>query len=149
MSEQNNKFTRVGPLKRNYHGQNNTYSNTRTERTEYVGPHTRTECAPFSPLSRTEYVGPPRPRFVVTRTGMIALYNLGPNPILLYADQWEKLESLVRKDILDKFIARNENILKRRQPNHHRTNESDESLNIHGTETTESETVEENDEVAE
>ena len=56
------------------------------------------------------------PRFVVTQNGSIALYNLHPKPIVLYAEQWEKLESLIRRDILDKYIERNENIIKRRYP---------------------------------
>ena len=56
------------------------------------------------------------PRFVVTRNGAIALYNLGRDPIILYADQWEKLSSLIRRDILDNYMAKNTHIIKRRQP---------------------------------
>ena len=56
------------------------------------------------------------PRFVVTRTGAVALYNLQRNPIVLYADQWERLSNLIRRDILDKYMERNKNVVKRRQP---------------------------------
>ena len=55
-----------------------------------------------------------RPRFVVTRNGAVALYNLGHVPIVLYADQWEKLESLIRRDILDNYMSKNTDIIKRR-----------------------------------
>ncbi len=59
------------------------------------------------------------PRFVVTRTGAIALYNLQKNPIVLYADQWDKLSSLIKRGILDNYMEKNTNIIKRRyQPNH-------------------------------
>lgn len=66
------------------------------------------------------------PRFVVTRTGAIALYNLQRHPIVLYPDQWEKLSSLIRRDILDNYMAKNANIIKRRYPsqNNQRYNQS-------------------------
>jgi hypothetical protein len=54
------------------------------------------------------------PRFVVTRNGAIALYNLKRDPIVLYADQWEKLSSLIERGILKTYMSRNENIIKRR-----------------------------------
>lgn len=54
------------------------------------------------------------PRFVVTRTGAIALYNIQRTPIVLYADQWEKLSGLIEKGILKTFLERNEEIIKRR-----------------------------------
>ena len=56
------------------------------------------------------------PRFVVTRTGAIALYNLQRHPIVLYPDQWDKLSSLIRRDILDNYMDKNANIIKRRYP---------------------------------
>lgn len=68
------------------------------------------------------------PRFVVTRTGAIALYNLQKNPIVLYADQWEKLASLIRRDILDKYMAKNKSIIKRRY--HPRMNNQDANNNL-------------------
>lgn len=54
------------------------------------------------------------PRFVVTRTGAVALYNLQRNPIILYADQWDRLQSLIKRGILDTFMERNKSIVKRR-----------------------------------
>lgn len=54
------------------------------------------------------------PRFVVTRKGSIALYNLGKEPIILYADQWEKLSSMMERNILKNYMERNTNIIKRR-----------------------------------
>ncbi len=66
------------------------------------------------------------PRFVVTRTGAIALYNLQRNPIVLYADQWDKLSSLIRRDILDNYMAKNTSIIKRRyHPNQQNQQSSD------------------------
>ena len=52
------------------------------------------------------------PRFVVMKNGSIALFNLGHNPIILYHDQWMKLSNLIRKDVLDKYIARNQDRVK-------------------------------------
>ena len=54
------------------------------------------------------------PRFVVTRTGAIALYNLQRNPIVLYADQWDKLSNLIKRGILDNYVSKNSNIIKRK-----------------------------------
>jgi hypothetical protein len=56
------------------------------------------------------------PRFVVTRTGAVALYNLQRQPIVLYPDQWDKLSSLIRRNILDNYMAKNTNIIKKRYP---------------------------------
>lgn len=64
------------------------------------------------------------PRFVVTRTGAIALYNLQRHPIVLYPDQWDKLSSLIRRDILDNYMKKNENIIKRRYPTQNPTYQS-------------------------
>ncbi len=66
------------------------------------------------------------PRFVVTRTGSIALYNLQRNPIVLYADQWDKLSSLLKRDILDNYMAKNTSIIKRRYQ--HPRNENVENV---------------------
>ena len=66
------------------------------------------------------------PRFVVTRTGAIALYNLQRNPIVLYPDQWDKLSSLIRRDILDNYMSKNENIIRRRYPSQNRNNGQEE-----------------------
>lgn len=61
------------------------------------------------------------PRFVVTRKGSIALYNLNRDPIILYADQWEKLEKLIRRDILKNFMERNNNIIKRKNKTYYKS----------------------------
>jgi len=54
------------------------------------------------------------PRFVV-RNGAITLYNLGNRaPITLYADQWEKLSSMIERGILRTYMERNKHLLKRR-----------------------------------
>jgi len=55
-----------------------------------------------------------QPRFVVTRDGRIALFNIYRYPIILYADQWEKIESLMCRDIYSRFVARNNNIINRK-----------------------------------
>lgn len=56
------------------------------------------------------------PRFVVTKSGAIALFNLQRNPIVLYPDQWDRLQSLVKRGILDTFMERNKDSIKRRPP---------------------------------
>lgn len=68
------------------------------------------------------------PRFVVTRTGAIALYNLQRNPIVLYADQWDKLSSLIKRGILDNYMTKNQSIIKRRfQPNQNKSDSNQDS----------------------
>lgn len=52
------------------------------------------------------------PRFVVTRNGKIALFNIQKTPIVLYADQWEKIENLMKKDVFSKFLDRSKDIIK-------------------------------------
>lgn len=52
------------------------------------------------------------PRFVIMKNGSIALFNLGHNPIILYHDQWMKLSNIIRKDVLDKYVARNKDRVK-------------------------------------
>ncbi len=52
------------------------------------------------------------PRFVITRSGSIALYNLQRYPIVLYVDQWQKVEHLMKSDIFSKFAEKNRNYLK-------------------------------------
>lgn len=77
------------------------------------------------------------PRFVATRNGAVALYNLKREPIVLYADQWEKLSSLIERGILRTYMERNESIIKRRpRPTHH-------TLSSHTTEEVVEQTVDE------
>lgn len=67
------------------------------------------------------------PRFVVTRTGAIALYNLQRNPIVLYPDQWDKLQSLIKRGILDNYMNKNSNIIKRKyKPNYNNEENNEE-----------------------
>ncbi len=78
------------------------------------------------------------PRFVVTRTGAIALYNLQRNPIVLYADQWDKLSSLVKRGILDTYMEKNTSIIKRRyQPPQRSLSSSSPALSPSSTPTPE------------
>ncbi len=56
------------------------------------------------------------PRFVVTNDGTIALYNLQRYPIVLYADQWERIEYLMKRDIFANFVDRNSERIHRRFP---------------------------------
>lgn len=60
------------------------------------------------------------PRFDVTKTGAIALYNLQSTPIVLYPEQWEKLSNLIKRDILSRFIAQNSSRLIYRPQRHQR-----------------------------
>ena len=62
------------------------------------------------------------PRFVVKGNGSIALYNLHRYPIILYVDQWEKIERLMKLDIFSKFVDRNSDKIARRFPSRNVSN---------------------------
>jgi len=57
-------------------------------------------------------VAPSRPYCKVTAGGALALYGISKQPIVLYADQWNKLLKVTKSNYLDNYIKYNESRLK-------------------------------------
>jgi hypothetical protein len=60
---------------------------------------------------------PIRPYCKVTTSGALALYGITKQPIVLYADQWNKLSKIIKSDYLSNYMKHNENRLKYRTKN--------------------------------
>ena len=59
---------------------------------------------------------PTRPYCKVTGSGALALYGISKQPIVMYADQWNKLSKVVKSDYINNYIQYNENRLKFKRP---------------------------------
>ena len=59
---------------------------------------------------------PTRPYCKVTGSGALALYGISKQPIVMYADQWNKLSKVVKSDYIDNYIRYNESRLKFKRP---------------------------------
>jgi hypothetical protein len=70
---------------------------------------------------------PARPYCKVTQNGALALHGVTKQPIVLYADQWNKLMKVTRSDYLDNYIKYNESRLKYRTNTNTNTNRKNES----------------------
>lgn len=57
-------------------------------------------------------VQPSRPYCKVTSGGSLALYGISKQPIVLYADQWNKLLKVTKSNYIDNYIKYNESRLK-------------------------------------
>ena len=57
-------------------------------------------------------VAPSRPYCKVTSGGALALYGVSKQPIVLYADQWNKLLKVTKSNYLEKYMKYNESRLK-------------------------------------
>jgi hypothetical protein len=57
-------------------------------------------------------VAPSRPYCKVTAGGALALYGISKQPIVLYADQWNKLLKVTKSNYLENYIKYNESRLK-------------------------------------
>ena len=55
---------------------------------------------------------PSRPYCKVTSGGALALYGISKQPIVLYADQWNKLLKVTKSNYIDNYIKYNEQRLK-------------------------------------
>jgi hypothetical protein len=55
---------------------------------------------------------PTRPYCKVTSGGALALYGITKQPIVLYADQWNKLLKLTKSNYIENYIKYNESRLK-------------------------------------
>ena len=59
---------------------------------------------------------PSRPYCKVTSSGALALYGISKTPIVLYADQWNKLLKLNKSNYIENYIKYNESRLKYKYP---------------------------------
>lgn len=57
-------------------------------------------------------VKPSRPYCKVTGSGALALYGISQQPIVLYAEQWNKLLKITKSNYIDNYIKYNEQRLK-------------------------------------
>ena len=57
-------------------------------------------------------VKPSRPYCKVTGSGALALYGISKQPMVLYADQWNKLLKVIKSNYIDNYIKYNESRLK-------------------------------------
>ena len=64
--------------------------------------------------------GPSRPFCKVTPNGELALHGIGNQPIILYADQWNKLLKLTKSNYIENYIKYNEQRLKIRKSSGHK-----------------------------
>ena len=55
---------------------------------------------------------PSRPYCKVTGSGALALYGISQQPIVLYAEQWNKLLKITKSNYIDNYIKYNEQRLK-------------------------------------
>ena len=55
---------------------------------------------------------PTRPYCKVTGSGALALYGISKQPIVMYADQWNKLLKVCKSEYMDNYIKYNESRLK-------------------------------------
>ena len=55
---------------------------------------------------------PSRPYCKVTGSGALALYGISKQPIVMYADQWNKFLKVAKSDYIDNYIKYNESRLK-------------------------------------
>jgi hypothetical protein len=67
---------------------------------------------------------PTRPYCKVTSSGALALYGISKTPIVLYADQWNKLLKLTKNNYIENYIKFNESKLKYKYPKNKINNES-------------------------
>lgn len=61
-------------------------------------------------------VKPSRPYCKVTGNGALALYGISQQPIVLYADQWNKLLKISKGNYIENYIKYNEQRLKFKKP---------------------------------
>ena len=70
---------------------------------------------------------PLRPYCKVTSGGSLALYGISKQPIVLYADQWNKLIKLNKNNYIENYIKYNESKLKFKNSRFNKTNFSKSS----------------------
>jgi hypothetical protein len=73
---------------------------------------------------------PVRPYCKVTGSGALALYGISKQPIVLYADQWNKFLKVAKSDYMDNYIKYNESRLKFKRPRRNQMNKETSNENI-------------------
>jgi hypothetical protein len=73
---------------------------------------------------------PLRPYCKVTSGGALALYGITKQPIVLYADQWNKLSKVIRSDYLQNYMKYNESRLKFKTKKIYKSNDETNYQNI-------------------
>ena len=79
---------------------------------------------------------PTRPYCKVTNSGALALYGILNQPIVMYADQWNKLNKLVQNNYIDNYIKYNESRLLYKKKYHQNSDDEDETINTNTNITT-------------
>ena len=67
---------------------------------------------------------PTRPYCKVTSGGALALYGISKQPIVLYAEQWNKLLKVTKSNYIDNYIKYNESRLKYKPRNNKKFSKS-------------------------
>jgi len=73
-------------------------------------------------------VKPSRPYCKVTGNGALALYGISQQPIVLYAEQWNKLLKISKSNYIDNYIKYNETRLKFKKPYKKNNDATEENL---------------------
>ena len=73
-------------------------------------------------------VKPSRPYCKVTGNGALALYGISQQPIVLYAEQWNKLLKISKSNYIDNYIKYNESRLKFKKPYKKNIDSTEENL---------------------
>lgn len=71
---------------------------------------------------------PTRPYCKVTGSGALALYGISKQPIVMYADQWNKLLKVCKSEYIDNYIKYNEQRLKFKRKKLDKKGDFEESL---------------------
>jgi hypothetical protein len=69
---------------------------------------------------------PTRPYCKVTGSGALALYGISQQPIVLYAEQWNKLLKIAKGNYIDNYIKYNEQRLKYKKQFKNKNEENNE-----------------------
>lgn len=69
---------------------------------------------------------PTRPYCKVTGSGALALYGVSKQPMVMYAEQWNKLIKVVKSGYMDNYIKYNESRLKYKKVHKKHSNEENE-----------------------
>jgi hypothetical protein len=73
---------------------------------------------------------PTRPYCKVTGSGALALYGISKQPLVLYADQWNKLLKVAKSDYMDNYIKYNQQRLKFKRPPRKQMNKESSNENL-------------------
>jgi hypothetical protein len=72
---------------------------------------------------------PTRPYCKVTSSGALALYGISKIPIVMYADQWNKLLKITKTNYIDNYIKYNQSKLKYKKRFNNNSNYNNSNYN--------------------